>query len=101
VSFGATARVVYEFVDFPKLGKTLHLIDSFEGIVANDSSRTATNFNRDPDYVLGQYPSGSPVVLHRKRVPLRLPGPFAFVFSDTGNAASNIKCMSHFSRRSA
>jgi len=93
VSFGATARIVYEFVDFPTLGKMLHLIDPFEGIVANDSARIAATFNRDPDYVLRQYPPGSPIVLHRKRVPLRLPGPLAFVFSDTGNPVADAESM--------
>jgi hypothetical protein len=42
VSFGATARVVYEFVDFPTLGKTFHLIDSFEGTVAREDQQTIT-----------------------------------------------------------
>jgi len=88
VSFGMTAKMVYEFVDFPTLDKTFHLIDPFEGIVSNDSGRIATNYNRDPDYVLRQYPPDSPIVLHRKRVPFRLPGPLAFVFTDTGNPAA-------------
>ena len=83
-----TAKMVYEFVDFPTLDKTFHLIDPFEGIVSNDSGRIATNYNRDPDYVLRQYPPDSPIVLHRKRVPFRLPGPLAFVFTDTGNPAA-------------
>lgn len=88
VSFGMTARLVYEFVDFPSLGKSLHLIDPFEGIVTNDSDSVATNYNRDPDYVLKQYPPGSPIVLHRARVPFSLRGPLAFVFTDTGNPAA-------------
>jgi hypothetical protein len=41
VSYGLVAKIVYEFVSFPTLGKTLHLIDPFEGIVANDSGRVA------------------------------------------------------------
>jgi hypothetical protein len=84
VTFGATAKIVYEFVDFPTLRKTFHLIDPFEGTV-DYTGRTADNYNRDPDYVLRQYPPGAPVVLHRKRVPLRLPGPLAFVITDTGH----------------
>jgi hypothetical protein len=96
VSFGATARIVYDFVDFPSLGKTLHLIDPFEGIIANDSQRVAASFNRDPDYVLRQYPPGSPIVLHRQRVPLRLPGPLAFVFTDTGNPAADAQSLPLF-----
>ena len=85
VSFGATAKIVYEFVDFPTLGKTFHLIDPLEGVVSK-SGRIAANYNRDPDYVLRQYSPGAPVVLHRERAPLRLPGPLAFVFTDTGDA---------------
>jgi hypothetical protein len=96
VSFGATAKVVYEFVDFPKLGKTLHLIDPFEGAVASDSDRISRRYNRDPDYVLRQYPPGSPIVLHRKRLPLRLPGPLAFVFTDTGNPVADAASMPMF-----
>jgi hypothetical protein len=96
VSFGATAKVVYEFVNFPTLGKTLHLIDPFEGIVGNYSTRIATNYNRDPDYVLRQYPPGSPIVLHRKRVPLRLPGPLAFIFTDTGNPTADAESIPIF-----
>jgi hypothetical protein len=85
VSYGVAARMVFDFVDLAELGKTLHLIDPFEGITSNDSSKASSTFNRDPDYVLRQYPPGSPIILHRKRVPLRLPGPLAFVFADTGN----------------
>jgi hypothetical protein len=96
VSFGATAKIVYEFVDFPTLGKTLHLIDPLEGIVAKDSNRVSRNYNRDSDYVLRQYPPGSPIVHHRKRVPLRLPGPLAFVFTDTGNPAADAQSLPIF-----
>jgi hypothetical protein len=84
LSFGMTARIVYEFVDFPTLGKTFHLIDPFEGTV-DYTGRTADNYNRDPDYVLRQYPPGAPIVLHRKRVPMRLPDSLAFVLTDTGH----------------
>jgi hypothetical protein len=83
-----TAKMVYEFVKFPTLNKTLHLIDPFEGIVGNDTGGVATNYNFDPDYVLRQYPPGSPIVLHRKRIPFRLSGPLAFVFTDTGNPSA-------------
>jgi hypothetical protein len=30
VAFGATAKIVYEYVQFPRLGKTLHLVDPFD-----------------------------------------------------------------------
>jgi hypothetical protein len=95
VSFGMTAKIVYEFVDFPTLGKTLHLIDPLEGVV-DKSGRIDPNYNRDPDYVLRQYPPGAPVVLHRKRAPLRLPGSLAFVFTDTGDAMAGAEALPVF-----
>jgi hypothetical protein len=85
VSFGATAKILYEFVDFPKTGKTLHLIDPIEGTLAKNASKTTPNFNYDADYVMRQYPPGAPVVLHREYIPIRLPGPLAFVLTDTGD----------------
>lgn len=89
VSWGISPRIVFDFVEFPSLGKTLHLVDPFEGIVANNSDRVSERYNRDPDYVLQQYPVGAPVRIHRERVPYRVPGRFAFIFSDTGNAAAD------------
>ena len=83
VSFGASVKIVYEFVDFSNLGKTFHLIDPLEG--KTDTGQISPNYNRDPDYILKQYPEGAPIVLHREFIPLRLSGPLAFVFTDTGN----------------
>ncbi len=96
VSWGVAPRIVFDFVDFPTLGKTLHLIDPFEGIVSNDNGKISDRFNRDPDYVLRQYLPGAPVVLHRQRIPLRLSGPFAFVFTDTGNPAADAEALPIF-----
>jgi hypothetical protein len=96
VSWGIAPRIVFEFTDFPSLGKTLHLIDPFEGIVSNTSNQISERFNRDPDYVLRQYPKGAPIVLHRKRIPLRLPGKLAFVFSNTGNPAADAESIPIF-----
>jgi hypothetical protein len=96
VSWGVMPRIVFDFVDFPKLGKTLHLIDPFEGIVSNESTRVAESFNRDPEYVTRQYPQGAPVVFHRERIPIRLPHKFAFVFTDTGNPAADADALPIF-----
>jgi hypothetical protein len=96
VSWGITPRIVFDFTDFPSLGKTLHLIDPFEGIVANDSDKVSERYNRDPDFVLRQYPAGAPVKIHRERVPYKVPGQFAFIFSDTGNAAADAETMPIF-----
>jgi hypothetical protein len=85
VSFGASAKVLYEFLDFATLGKTLHLIDPFAGTLSGTTdSRIATNYNRDPDYVMRQFPTDAPVVLHRQPIPIKLMGPLAFVYSDIG-----------------
>jgi len=46
--------------------------------------------------VLKQYPPGSPIVLHRKRVPLRLPDPLAFVLTDTGHVEAAAKSLPIF-----
>ena len=84
-SFGASAKVLYEFLDFATVGKTLHLIDPFAGTLSGTTnSRIATNYNRDPDYVMRQFPTDAPVVLHRQPIPIKLIGPLAFVYSDVG-----------------
>jgi len=72
VSWGVTPCMVFELLDFASLGKTLHLIDPFEGTIATTGAHAQT-FNGDPDYVLRQYPQGAPIVLHRKPIPLRCP----------------------------
>jgi hypothetical protein len=87
---------LYDYVDLPNLGKKLHLIDPFEGIVANDSTAVSSRYNCDPDYVLRQYPADAPVVLHRERIPMRLPGPFAFVSTDTGNPRADAQALPMF-----
>lgn len=94
VASGATAKTAYDFVDFPTLGKKFHLIDPFDA--GADGGRISANYYTDPHYVLAQYPPGAPVVLHRERIPLRLPGPLAFVMTDTGNAEAAAAAMTDF-----
>jgi hypothetical protein len=97
VSWGVGPRIVFDFTDFPHLvGKTFHLIDPFEGIVSNTTDTVAKHYNCDPDYVLRQYPPDAPVILHRKRIPLHLPGRLAFVFTDTGNPAADAEALPIF-----
>lgn len=97
VSWGLAPRVVYDFTDFSALGKTLHLVDPFEGIVSERPGDISPRYNRDPDYVLRQYPANAPVVLHRKRIPLdTMPGKLAFVFTDTGNVAADTASLPGF-----
>lgn len=94
VSWGSSARKVYEFTNFESLGKTLHLVDPFEGILSKRPGDLNPDYNRNPDYVLAQYPPGAPVKLHRKRIPLNdIPAPLAFVFTDTGDAVSDAEAL--------
>jgi hypothetical protein len=95
VSWGVAPRIVFDYADLLTAGKSLHLIDPFEGIVSNTSNKTSQIYNCNPDYVLRQYPQGSSVVLHRDRVPLRLGLPLAFVFTDTGNPAADAAAIPH------
>lgn len=74
---------------------SLHLIDPFEGVTL-DGSKIAPNYNRDPDYVLRQYPPGARVVIHRERIPCSLPGKFAFIYSDTGAPAADAQMLPAF-----
>lgn len=96
VSWGVAPRILFDFVSFSTLGKTMHLIDPFEGIVSNQGDATSDRYNRDADYVLKQYPSDAPVVLHRNRIPYRLPGPLAYVFTDTGNPEADAAALPDF-----
>lgn len=96
VSWGVAPRIVYDYVDFPSLNKTLHLIDPFEGIVSNDRDKISSRFNLDPNYVLRQYPHGAPIIHHPERIPLHLPGKFSFVFTDTGNPEADASALPAF-----
>jgi len=94
VSWGLAARMVFDFTNFAALGKTLHLVDPFEGIVSKRHGDVSARYNFDPDYVLQQYPTGAHVVLHRQRIPLdEIPGKLAFVFSDTGDAVADAEAL--------
>ena len=53
-----------------------------------DPGGIAENYNRDPEYVRRQYPADAPIVMHRARIPLRLPGKLAFVVATTGVPAA-------------
>jgi len=97
VSWGLAPRVVFDFIDFPSLGKTLHLVDPFEGIVSRRPGHVSPRYNRDPAYVLREYPQAAPVVLHRKRIPLdELPSKLAFVFTDSGDPVADAESMVGF-----
>jgi hypothetical protein len=94
VAFGATAKVVYEYVDFPALAKKFHLIDPFDATA--EDGRIAASYHSDPDYVRRQYPSDAPIIIHRERIPMSLPGPLAFVMTDTGVAPATAAALPGF-----
>ena len=97
VSFGLAPRILYDFLDFATLNKTLHLVDPFEGIASSRTGAISAHYNRDPDFVLNQYPAGAPIVLHRERVPMnKVPGKLAFVFADTGDAVADAAALPDF-----
>ena len=69
VSFGATAKILYEFLSFPNLGKTLHLVDPFD---ARNDERSEVNYNRDADSVRRLFPPSAPVEIHERAIPIEL-----------------------------
>lgn len=94
ISYGVSARTIFDFVDFPKLDKTLHLIDPFD---ASDGAKgTAHNYNADPEFVRRQYPADARIKIHKDKIPMRLPGPLAFVMTATGVAEAEFESIPVF-----
>ncbi len=97
ISYGVAPRVIYDFVNFETLGKTLHLVDPF--IAAGDASakRAWTIYNTDPQYVRRQYPAAAHVLLHLELIPAALPlrgvDRLAFVHLNTGNADAEAEAL--------
>lgn len=67
ISFGVAPRVIYDFVEFERLGKTYHFVDPFLGV--NYPGAGPNPYNTDFDFVRRQYPAGAPVVFHRALLP--------------------------------
>jgi hypothetical protein len=88
VAFGATAKLVYEYVQFPRLGKTLHLVDPFD---RRANGRVADTYNADPERVRQLFPSA--VVIHQQAIPIDPPGPLAFVLCDTGEPEADLAAL--------
>jgi hypothetical protein len=100
ISYGGEARVIYDYTDLAARGRTLHLVDPFEG-ANNAAERTVlAKYNTDADYVRRQYPAGAPVTFHRGFIPQVLPLPgadhFAFVYMNTGDWVSEAASIAHF-----
>ena len=74
ISYGVSARVLYDFVEFEKLGKVFHLIDPFTAFNPNDRRGRSDFYNTDPDYVRAQYPVDAPVKICRDIIPDALTG---------------------------
>jgi hypothetical protein len=67
ISFGVAPRVIYDFVEFERLGKTYHFIDPFLGI--NYPGDGPNPYNTDFEFVRKQYPVHAPVVFHKALLP--------------------------------
>ncbi len=89
ISYGVGPRLLYDFLDFGKLDKTLHLLDPFTGIVDRSAKLTLGVYNTDPERVRAQYPPGAPIRIHCGVIPDLLPLPdvtrLAFVSLDTSD----------------
>lgn len=96
ISWGVAARLIYEFVEFSTLGKTLHLVDPFDARTSNGSTRKTLEYNSDPSYVRRQYPETAPIIVHCKPIPIELPGRLAFVFLNTGDPQADAKALPSF-----
>jgi O-methyltransferase len=67
ISYGVAPRVIYDFVDFARLGKTYHFIDPFLGI--NNPGETIAPYNTDFEFVRNQYAADAPVKFHLGLIP--------------------------------
>lgn len=84
VSFGVSPRIIYDYVNFESLGKTLHLIDGFDGATGNGIK---PSYNTDAELVRRQYPANASIKIHKKLIPDAITGlgPIAFAGLHTGN----------------
>ena len=103
VSYGVAPRVIYDFVNFPSLGKKFHFIDPFLAIKDTSERKVLPFYNNDPDYVVQQYPPDAPIVFHRVTIPDGLPlegvEKLAFVHFNTGDHPSEAAALPWFYER--
>jgi hypothetical protein len=66
VSYGVAQHMVYDFVDVPRLGKTLHMIDPFTG-TSPQGKRVI--YNTDVNYIRRQYSADASIVIHQQVIP--------------------------------
>ncbi len=65
ISYGVAPRVIYDFIDFPSLGKVWHFIDPFTGANVPDGYF----YNTNPEIVKKQYPNEARIILHENYIP--------------------------------
>ena len=89
ISYGVAPRVIYDFVDFERFGKTYHFIDPFLGI--NNPGEEIAPYNTDIELVRNQYPADAPIKFHLELIPDCFPLPgidaLAFVLLNTSDVA--------------
>jgi hypothetical protein len=102
ISYGVAPRVIYDFVDFGRLGKTYHFIDPFTG-VNNPSEGGTHQYNTDPDFVRKQYPVDAPIQIHRELIPDCFPleglEALAFVHANTTHAQAEAASLPYWYER--
>lgn len=95
ISFGIANHIIYDFVDFPSLGKTCHYVDPFKGDDGHGAIKS--NYNTDIRKVREQYPAGSPIRFHEVFVPQALPLPgvehISFAYLNTGAHEAESACL--------
>src|ERR1700722_4605733 len=69
ISYGVSARVLYDFVEFEKLDKVFYLIDPFPAFNPNHLPGRSDFYNMDPDYVRAKYPPDAPGKICRDIIP--------------------------------
>jgi hypothetical protein len=102
VSYGVAPRVLYDYLNWQKQGRIMHLVDPFLGIFNRNGTKTE-KYNTDPEFVRRQYPLGANVVIHQVLIPDGLPltgvEGLAFVHLDTGDYASEAASLQYFHQR--
>lgn len=79
VSFGVSARVVFEYLDFASTGRAYHFVDPFD-------AATAGIHNADAELVRRQYPPDAKIVIHKALAPEGIPNAsIAFAHFNTGH----------------
>jgi len=86
ISYGVANHIIYDFINFPELGKVCHYVDPFVGDDGYGSLKS--NYNTDIEKVKAQYPKDAPIRFHEGFIPAVLPLPgvekISFAYLNTG-----------------